>query len=472
MRSCMRGLRRARRPAMPAGFVLAVLAGTLVLAGSSGLASAESTAAGTGQAFPLGSSWTYTSSTPSGSWFAPGFDTSGWTTGNAPFSDTAPGAPTYCGFPTASSPFALDSTIYLRHSFSLPANAFGLHVVGTIDNDAHTYVNGTDEGVVDSGNCVPNAIDLDVPNSNLTRGASKPDLVAVQASDYGYATYFDMQATYGTIDFAQQPSEVQKGAAISPAPTVTITGPDGSPVAGATVSMTLQQVAGSGTLSGDTSETTNASGVATFSSLSVSDGGEYALVATSEGATVTSDPFVVADQITPCTGSCSSTGSSSGTTVEADAKNAGGSLAVSVYSGPPPSGVCDNAAPLGASAIVNFLDPGSSTPNLNVIWTLDKSLVQQAPNPGAAHFDICLGAENLQHPDGSGVTPWTTKDGTPATPVADPVLGVTLFWGLVPDCPNKGQSTGPCIKDRDKHKGNEVITVYKPYPWDGRMYGA
>lgn len=471
MWSWLRGLRRAgtRRPAMRAVLVVALLAGALGLAGSSGAATAGN--GGTGQAFALGSSWTYTSSEPAGDWFAPGFDTSGWSTGDAPFSDRSPA---YCaGFPPPNSPFAVDSTIYLRHSFTLPANAFGLHVVGTIDNNAHTWVNDVAQGEVNSGFCVPDAIDFDVPNSDLSRGASSPDLVAVQAADYGVATYFDMQATYGTIEFAQQPSEVQKGTAIAPAPTVTITGADGNPVPGATVDVSLQQIAGSGTLSGDTSEITDGNGVATFSSLSVSDAGEYALVATSEGATITSAPFVVADQVTPCSGSCSASGSSSGTTISASASNAGSSsLAVSVFAGAPPAGVCDNLAPLGATAVVNFLDPGSGTPSLDVVWTLDKSLVMQAGNPGAAHFDICLGAENLQHPDGTGVTPWTTKDGTPATPVADPVLGATLFWGIVPDCPNKGTPTGPCILHRSKNAGNEVIELYKPYPWDGRMYGG
>jgi len=486
MRSCMCGLSPAltRRPVLRAGFVVALLLGVVGLAGSSAVATASS--GGPAQEFAYGSTYDrFTGAgVPQTGWNTPAFAENGdWHGQSAPFGNT-PGQRSYCsanggydaaGLPQqANSGFALGSTIYLRKSFAIPANAFGMHIVGTIDNFVDVWVNGTPEGAspITGGGCSTGDINLWITNSDLDLGGQ--NLVAVQAADDGNtASFFDMKASYGAIQFGQQPSEVQMGAAITPAPTVTVVDADGNPVAGTTVTVSLQAIAGSGALSGNASAVTDSTGVATFSNLSVSDGGEYVLVATSQGATVTSNSFVVADQITPCSGSCSASGSSSGTTINAAALNAGSSsLAVSVFAGTPPAGVCDNLAPLGATAVVNFVNPASGTPSLQVVWTLDKSLVMQAGNPGAAHFNICLGAENLQHPDGTGVTPWTTKDGIPATPVGDPVLGATLFWGVVPDCPNHGTPTGPCVLHRDKNAGNEVITIYKPYPWDGRMYGG
>ena len=476
MRSYVRVPRRAwtRRPGMRRAAVLAVLAGALVLVGSSGLALADNGPPGV--AIPYGSTYDALINPATGptapDWYSAGYDETGWTLGaHAPF-----GYGTACTQnSTQQTLFPLGSTIYLRKSFPLPANAFGLHVVGTIDNYADTYVNGSYHDYTSSGSCATGAISFDVPASSLNPGGD--NLVAVKARDDGStASFFDMQATYGALQFGAQPTETQKGSAIAPSPTVTITPAAGGAAIpdGTQVQVSLQTIAGTGTLSGTTTATTT-SGVATFSNLVVSGAGEYRLVATSEGATATSDPFLVADQITPCSGTCSASGSDSGTTVDASASNAGSSsLAVSVYSGAsPPAGVCGDFSPLGAISVVNVLDTGSSQPNFELTWTLDKSLVMQAGNPGAAHFNICLGAEDLAHPDGTGATPWTTKDGTPATPQPDPVNShVTLFWGLLPDCPKKGTATGPCILHRNKNKGNEVIDIFKPYPWDGRMLGG
>src|SRR5207237_1453682 len=84
---------------------------------------------------------------------------------------------------------------------------------------------------------------------------------------------------------------------------------------GTEVDLTLQTISGTGTLSGGTAYTSG--GVATFSSLAVSAPGEYRLVATSAGATVTSNAFVIADQVTSCPAgqTCTSTGGNGNTKV-------------------------------------------------------------------------------------------------------------------------------------------------------------
>ena len=132
--------------------------------------------------------------------------------------------------------------------------------------------------------------------------------------------------------------------------------------------------------------------------------------------------------------------------------------------------------PLGAGSFVDILNGVVGGGNVTASWTLARSLVMQAGNPGAAHFDICLGAENLA----GGTTPWTTKSGSPATPVYDPNLDATLYWGLLPDCQyvrpglpaSSIASMGPCINHRDKNQGNEVVGFYLPYPWDAGFHGG
>jgi hypothetical protein len=301
------------------------------------------------------------------------------------------------------------------------------------------------------------------------------NLVAVQASDSGVATYFALQATYGAIAFGNQPVETQKNTPITDGSgpiRVAITPPAGGAAVpdGTEVDLTLQAISGTGTLSGGTAYTSG--GVATFPSLAVSAPGQYRLVATSGGATVAGNAFIVADQVTSCPAgqSCTSSGGSPGNTkvTASSSFSSNNALGVSVIGGGAgaPAGVCNGFIPLGDGSFVNILGHVTGGGNLTVTWTLAKSLVMQAGNPGAAHFNICLGAENLA----GGTTPWTTKDGSPSVPVYDSNLGATLYWGLLPDCPKT--PTGPCVLHRDKNMGNEVVTFYLPYPWDASFHGG
>ena len=483
MGSFMRKFARARRVAPLAVLVVAVL----VAAGSGGVASASP--GGPGTAVTYTDTWSYISpgTEPTG-WNTPGFDASSWPTDAAPFSDSNP---VYCagpygnaGLPTSgNTDFPVGGTIDLRKTFSLPAYAWGLHIAGTIDNSESLWFNGTSYGSANGGNCSVGDINVDVPNSLLLRGANT-DLLAVQASDDGVATYFTLQATYGAIAFGNQPVETQKNTPITDGTNpiqVVITPPSGGVAVpdGTKVVLSLQTLSGTGTISGNVAFTSG--GVATFPNLQVSAPGQYQLVATTDGSTVTSNAFVIADQVTTCPANqaCSSSGGSA-SNVQVSASTSFGSngqLGVSVIDGGAaiPSGVCNGFIPRGAGSFVNII--GGGTGNITTTWTLAKSIVLKLGNPPAGKFDICLGAENLQ----GGTTPWLTKGGTPAIPVFDPNLGATLYWGLLPECPNpahsvalptQGVATGPCILQRTKNLGNVVVTFYLPYPWDASFHGG
>lgn len=488
----MRDLGRAprRRSGMRIALALGFVLGVLALAGTGGNASADTSSPGTAIAY--GSSWAYTSSAPGDGWTNPAFDTSSWAADTAPFSDSSP---VFCAGPygdaglltSGNTDFPVNGTIYLHNTFALPASAWGLHLAGTIDNDVSLWVNGTSYGSASGGNCSVGDINVDVPSSSLQRGANT-NLVAARASDSGTATYFDLQATYGAIAFGNQPAETAKNTAIvngaNPVQ-VTITPPAGGAAVpnGTEVDLTLQTISGSGTLSGGVAYTSG--GTATFTGLSVSAPGQYRLVATSGGATVTSNAFVIADQVTPCPAgkTCTSTGGSPSNTQVTASTSFGSNqaLGVSVIDGGAaiPAGVCGGFIPQGAGSFVDILGGTvNGGGNITATWTLGKNLVLAAGNPGAAHFDICLGAANLQ----GGTTPWTTKDGSPAVAVPDSNLGETLYWGLLPDCQYvrpglpaasvKTATAGPCILQRFKNQGNEVVTFYLPYPWDASFHGG
>ena len=281
------------------------------------------------------------------------------------------------------------------------------------------------------------------------------------------------------LAFVQQPTETVKSSPIMPAPSVVATDTWGNTISGATVNLdNLVKLSGTGVFGpppGSTSATTDATGTATFGNLSITDVGEYQLHATSNGAGATSSAFLIANQINPCHGSCNASGSvNNNTTTDASVNGAstGSSLAVSVIlNTAPPAGVCGNKTPLGAGSFVNILNLGTlDQPDFTITWTLDKSIVNQFTNRGASQFDICLGAEDLKHPDGNGATPWTTKDGSPAVRVDDPILGVARFWGVLSDCPKN--PTSPCVLSKNKSKaGDEIIKFFKPHPWDAQHFG-
>jgi hypothetical protein len=386
------------------------------------------------------------------------------------FSWTGPGSAQTAGGAFGATLTATDTWGNVKTDYA-GGNSFGLSGLGTSPN-----LTGPTYGATSWSNGVATVVGIKDYKAETT------NLVATDGGVHGTSGSFTVSpGLLASLSWTRQPTETQKATPIAPSPAVIGTDSWGNPIAGAVVTASLAPpISGTGTLSGTPTATTLASGVATFGNLAVSDVGEYQLVATSGAVSGTSAAFVIANQVTPCNGSCSGTGAiKNNTTTNATATNApsGTSLAVSVIGNDSVSpGVCGGFgfAQLGAGSFVNIVsnsNQGTPTPNFTITWTLDKSLVQAAGNPGASHFDICLGAENLLDPMGTHTTPWTTKLNTPAQAVPDLALGVTLFWGIVPDCPSP--NNGPCVQSKHKdNAGDEVITFLKPSPWDGHYYGG
>ena len=183
------GVRHARR--ILAGFVVAwASALMLVVPGAA-------TAAGTEVAFPMTTGWHVSNIANDGfptdpNWYLPtSNEWSDWDVHDSPF-----GSPGGCLFPAKNTNWPINSRLFLVKAVTLPANATHLQFSGTIDNDVeHLWVNGHDVYQVFSGNCVTNNIHVTVPDAYLTTGGT-PNVIAVQAHDYGAETFFGMDATY------------------------------------------------------------------------------------------------------------------------------------------------------------------------------------------------------------------------------------------------------------------------------------
>jgi hypothetical protein len=113
-----------------------------------------------------------------------------------------------------------------------------------------------------------------------------------------------------SLSFTQEPADVVAGGTADPSSAVQVTALDAfdNPVPGAQVSLALSPSTGS--ITADDTETTDANGVATFSTLSFGAPGTYMLGATSGTASTGSDPFAVwatpeVTSVTPSTGSVS-----------------------------------------------------------------------------------------------------------------------------------------------------------------------
>src|SRR5207249_4388079 len=101
-------------------------------------------------------------------------------------------------------------------------------------------------------------------------------------------------AAPASASFVQQPSSATAGVSISPAPTVNVQDAFGNNVPGTGVGIAILVNAGTGTLSATTPVNTDASGVATFSDLSIDKAGTgYTLQATTvlNAATANSGTF-------------------------------------------------------------------------------------------------------------------------------------------------------------------------------------
>jgi hypothetical protein len=198
VRSC--GL-RARLSLLFSGFVLA-----LTLCGVAGAATV--TAFGFDSTYRAVVLPDRSQPTPDG-WTEVGFDDSSWQLLQAPFGNNDDQG---CGFPTAVTDWPAYGRVLARKTFTLPLGAHGLHLHGTIDNHAHVYVNGHQVTEVDDGNCQKDGIDVDVPDAYLNPGGD--NVVSTMADDWGWQTFFDLEATYESVP--------------APAVTPTVTGTQGT----------------------------------------------------------------------------------------------------------------------------------------------------------------------------------------------------------------------------------------------------
>src|SRR5439155_15431183 len=129
-----------------------------------------------------------------------------------------------------------------------------------------------------TGTCGKLSINPDV-SKNLTATSGAASVVS--------SAFNITAAAVGTLTFAQQPTNTVAGVSISPAVTVQAKDAFGNNVPSASVTMTLTG-GSTGTLSGTTTQPTDANGVATFGNLSINLVGSKSLKATSGSRSVTS----------------------------------------------------------------------------------------------------------------------------------------------------------------------------------------
>jgi hypothetical protein len=119
---------------------------------------------------------------------------------------------------------------------------------------------------------------------------------------YGPLTGYVFDSTRLSLSFLIPPASSTPGSLIAPAVQVRLSDACGLPVTGYQVTLSLAANPGNATLSGGTVETTNANGIATFSTLSLNAAGQnYALLASAIGpTTATSPPFLVYTPLGAC----------------------------------------------------------------------------------------------------------------------------------------------------------------------------
>jgi len=281
------------------------------------------------------------------------------------------------------------------------------------------------------------------------------------------------------LAFVTQPSTVQATTSsstsyICPAPSVQVVEADGTPVTvgSAQVAVQADTSFGDPKLGGTTSAAT-VNGLATFGSADCSSGisartvgGGYQLQATatwtfgayhvSLSTAQDSAAFDVVQVLTVCSAgsSCTATTNGSHTKAVVDASSAVTvddlEIAVGIDSLAHTTCLPQNE-PSGLEVVRVLIDHRSKT----VTLTFDKFLVNQAPNNGTPLFTICFAA-----PWGN----WVTDSGS--APTFNTVTNE--YEGVLPTCGDAGLVVdNPCVSDRSKNAGNEIVSVLVPYQ-DGR----
>lgn len=235
-------------------------------------------------------------------------------------------------------------------------------------------------------------------------------------------------------------------------------------VSGLTVTLALLQTSGgTATLTGSTTATTDATGTATFSPLTIDKTGYYQLEASSPGfVTVDSSVFYIAGNVSTCTGSkCSdSVSGNQFSSASAVVVNASGDLLSMGTGGLDYS--CPGYTTVSAITATDvWQSNGNSISGTGAQTTIQitKAGVQLSPNNGAAFYQICYASTQSFTPRGGG---------SPTTQTVQVGSGsVTFFVGLLPDCGTP--RVAPCVVSRHKTKSGQVLISFLGV---GDYYGA
>ncbi len=253
------------------------------------------------------------------------------------------------------------------------------------------------------------------------------------------------------VDFVTQPTNSTVTQHITPPVTVQLVDSGGNPVAtsGVSVTLALGNNSGSGTLSGTLTEPTNASGVATFSDLSIDQPGlGYTLTASSTGLTgATSNPFSESNSTsTTCTTSpCTTDLGTSVSDLEISADASAGTINESVDVGSPLT--CPNQRISFDSNFYGFSETGTADKTLTYeLFGLNSDQISEV--------EICFGAPyEFVNSNGGEAASGTLPDGSPG------------FVDLLPNCSDEFEGIGPCfdtpVTFSDGHSGLQV-TVHIP----------
>ncbi|HUA05761.1 MAG TPA: hypothetical protein VMB27_17765 [Solirubrobacteraceae bacterium] len=256
------------------------------------------------------------------------------------------------------------------------------------------------------------------------------------------------------LEFGVQPSDTMVNDDVTPPVTVQLVDASDSPVAqsGVPVTLALGNDPGLGTLSGTLTEPTDASGVATFSDLSIDQPGVgYTLTASSTGLTsATSDPFNETNTTTtacnPNNVSCFTDLGTSVSDLEVSADPAAGSITESVDVGSPL--ICPNQRISFDSNFYLFSETG----------TVEKFLSYELFGLNSDQIDevsICFGATyEFVNANGGEAASGTLPNGSPG------------FVDLLPNCDDDFEGIGPCVDGittfTDDHSGL-VVHVDVPF---------
>ena len=268
------------------------------------------------------------------------------------------------------------------------------------------------------------------------------------------------------VDFVTQPTNSTVNQDITPPVTVQLVDSGGNPVAtsGASVTLALGNNSGSGTLSGTLTEPTNASGVATFSDLSINRPGfGYTLTASSTGLTgATSNPFSESNSTsTTCTTSpCTTDLGTSVSDLEISADASAGTINESVDVGSPLT--CSNQR-------ISF---DANTYQFSETGTADKTLSYELfglNSDQTGEVQICFGAPyEFVNSNGGEAASGTLPDGSPG------------FVDLLPSCDADFEGIGPCVASIEPYSDDTsglLVTVDVPgmlvtgAPADPSMHG-